>query len=97
MRAAAHEDINLITLLVTGSEPGLQARDKQGNWHDVPCQSGYITVNAGDMLARASDGYYPSTWASNLGLSGPIPLLAGLFWNLAWKKDATSRPSFPRV
>lgn len=61
MRAAAHEDINLITLLVTGSEPGLQARDKQGNWHDVPCQSGYITVNAGDMLAKASHGYYPST------------------------------------
>ncbi len=61
MRAAAHEDINLITLLVTGSEPGLQARDKQGNWHDVPCQTGYITVNAGDMLARASHGYYPST------------------------------------
>ena len=61
MRAAAHEDINLITLLVTGSEPGLQARDQQGNWHDVPCQSGYITINAGDMLARASGGYYPST------------------------------------
>ncbi|MEL7430624.1 MAG: 2-oxoglutarate and iron-dependent oxygenase domain-containing protein, partial [Pseudomonadota bacterium] len=31
-RAAAHEDINLITLLVTGSEPGLQARDARGNW-----------------------------------------------------------------
>lgn len=61
MRAAAHEDINLITLLVTGSEPGLQARDKHGNWHDVPCQTGYITVNAGDMLAKASHGYYPST------------------------------------
>lgn len=61
MRAAAHEDINLITLLVTGSEPGLQARDKQGNWHDVPCQTGYITVNSGDMLAKASHGYYPST------------------------------------
>ncbi len=61
MRAAAHEDINLITLLVTGSEPGLQARDKQGNWHDVPCKAGYITINAGDMLAKASGGYYPST------------------------------------
>lgn len=60
-RAAAHEDINLITLLVTGSEPGLQARDNSGNWHDVPCQSGYITINSGDMLAKASDGFYPST------------------------------------
>lgn len=60
-RAAAHEDINLITLLVTGSEPGLQARDKDGQWHDVPCQAGYITINSGDMLAKASGGFYPST------------------------------------
>ncbi len=60
-RAAAHEDINLITLLVTGSEPGLQAKDNDGNWHDVPCQAGYITINSGDMLAKASGGYYPST------------------------------------
>ncbi len=60
-RAAAHEDINLITLLVTGSEPGLQAQDKHGNWHDVPCEPGMITINSGDMLAKASRGYYPST------------------------------------
>ena len=43
IRAAAHEDINLITLLLAGSQPGLQARDKQGNWHDVPCDPGMIT------------------------------------------------------
>lgn len=61
VRAAAHEDINLLTLLVTGSEPGLQARDQAGVWHDVPCDPGYITINAGDMLARASRAYYPST------------------------------------
>jgi len=61
VRAAAHEDINLITLLVTGTEPGLQAKDVNGNWHDVPCKPGYITVNSGDMLSLASKGYYPST------------------------------------
>ncbi|MEM7241017.1 MAG: 2OG-Fe(II) oxygenase family protein [Pseudomonadota bacterium] len=61
VRAAAHGDINLITLLVTGSERGLQAQDRDGNWHDVPCDEGYITVNAGDMLEQASKGYYPST------------------------------------
>ncbi|MEM7069974.1 MAG: 2OG-Fe(II) oxygenase family protein [Pseudomonadota bacterium] len=60
-RAAAHEDINLITLLVAGSEPGLQARDSNGNWHDVPCNAGYITINSGDMLSKASAGFYPST------------------------------------
>lgn len=61
VRAAAHEDINLITLLITGSEPGLQARDAEGRWHDVPCDAGMITVNVGDMLQMASGGYYPST------------------------------------
>ncbi|WP_339106800.1 isopenicillin N synthase family dioxygenase [Roseovarius rhodophyticola] len=61
VRAAAHGDINLITLLVTGSEPGLQAQDVNGDWHDIPCGTGYINVNAGDMLAQASHGYYPST------------------------------------
>lgn len=61
VRAAAHEDINLITLLVAGTEPGLQAQDVHGNWHDVPLHPGYITVNSGDMLKMASKGYYPST------------------------------------
>lgn len=61
VRAAAHGDINLITLLVTGSEPGLQAQDVNGDWHDVPCGTGYINVNAGDMLEQASHNYYPST------------------------------------
>ena len=61
VRAAAHEDINLITLLVTGSEPGLQAKDTSGNWHTVPCDAGMIAVNGGDMLQVASNGYFPAT------------------------------------
>lgn len=61
VRAAAHEDINLITLLVAGSAPGLQAQDANGTWHDVPCDTGMITINVGDMLQKASGGYYPST------------------------------------
>ena len=61
IRAAAHEDINLITLLVAGSEPGLQAQDKTGKWHDISTNTGMITVNNGDMLAMASGNYFPST------------------------------------
>lgn len=61
VRAAAHEDINLITLLIAGSAPGLQAQDAQGTWHEVPCDPGMIAVNIGDMLQLASGGYYPST------------------------------------
>lgn len=60
-RAAAHEDINLITLLVAGSAPGLEAQDTAGNWHAVPCDPGMIAVNVGDMLQMASGGYFPST------------------------------------
>jgi isopenicillin N synthase-like dioxygenase len=61
VRAAAHEDINLITLLLAGSEPGLEARDASGNWHEVPCDPGMMAINIGDMLQMASAGHYPST------------------------------------
>ncbi|XDZ64873.1 isopenicillin N synthase family dioxygenase [Alphaproteobacteria bacterium LSUCC0684] len=61
IRAAAHEDINLITLLLAGSKPGLEAMDRDGNWHSVSCDPGMITINNGDMLSLATNGYYPST------------------------------------
>ncbi|MDA9929909.1 isopenicillin N synthase family oxygenase [Alphaproteobacteria bacterium] len=61
IRAAAHEDINLITLLLSGSKPGLQAKDAAGNWHDIACDAGMITINNGDMLAMATGNHYPST------------------------------------
>jgi isopenicillin N synthase-like dioxygenase len=61
IRAAAHEDINLITLLLAGSRPGLEAMDTKGHWHSISCDAGMITVNNGDMLALATGGYYPST------------------------------------
>jgi len=61
VRAAAHEDINLLTVLPASNEPGLQVRDVHGNWHDVPTDFGSIAINCGDMLQLASGGYYPST------------------------------------
>ena len=61
VRAAAHGDINLITVLLAGSAPGLQAMDTEGTWHAVPCDPGMIAINAGDMLEMATGGYYPST------------------------------------
>lgn len=61
IRAAAHEDINLLTVLPSANEPGLQVQDLDGNWHDVPCDPGTVAVNCGDMLELASGGYYPST------------------------------------
>jgi len=61
IRAAAHEDINLITVLPAASEPGLQVKDKSGNWLDVPCDFGNLIINIGDMLQEASGHYFPST------------------------------------
>ncbi len=61
IRAAAHEDINLLTVLVAGSQPGLQVMDMSGEWNDVSCDKGTIVVNSGDMLKMASNEYYPST------------------------------------
>jgi len=61
IRAAAHGDINLLTILPAANEPGLQVQGKVGAWHDVPCDFGTLTINIGDMLQEASQGYYPST------------------------------------
>jgi isopenicillin N synthase-like dioxygenase len=61
IRAAAHEDINLITLLPAANEPGLQVKATDGSWLDVPCDFGNLIVNIGDMLQEASGNYFPST------------------------------------
>lgn len=61
IRAAEHEDINLITLLPASTAPGLQVKDTAGNWHDVACNPGNIVINAGDMLQMVTKGYYVST------------------------------------
>ncbi|WP_110456152.1 isopenicillin N synthase family dioxygenase [Shewanella algidipiscicola] len=61
IRAAAHEDINLLTVLPAASEPGLQVQTKTGEWLDVPSDFGNIIINIGDMLQEASGGYFPST------------------------------------
>ncbi len=61
IRAGAHEDINLLTILPAANEPGLQVKAKDGSWIDVPCDFGNLIVNIGDMLQEASGGYFPST------------------------------------
>ncbi|UJF18294.1 isopenicillin N synthase family oxygenase [Vibrio sp. SS-MA-C1-2] len=61
IRAAAHEDINLLTILPAANEPGLQVLKKDGTWLDVPCDFGNLIINTGDMLQEASQGYFPST------------------------------------
>lgn len=71
IRAAAHEDINLITLLPAATAPGLEVKDLKGNWHAVECNPGDIVINAGDMLQMASNGYYISTTHRVVNPMGP--------------------------
>ena len=61
VRAAAHEDINLITLLLGAEEAGLQAKHRNGEWIDINAPEGAVVVNAGDMLQRLTAWHIPST------------------------------------
>lgn len=61
IRAAAHGDINLLTVLPAANASGLQVKLKDESWFDVPGDFGCIIVNIGDMLQEASGGYFPST------------------------------------
>ena len=61
IRAHQHEDINLITLLVAGSEPGLEVLGNDLKWYKVDSNENNIVVNSGDMLKLATNNYYPST------------------------------------
>lgn len=61
LRAQAHEDINLLTVLPAASAQGLQVQDVNGDWHTVPCDFGSIAINTGDMIDMATQGYLPAT------------------------------------
>ena len=61
VRAGAHEDINLITLLVGASAAGLEVKSKQGEWVPFTSDADTIVVNIGDMLQRLTNHVYPST------------------------------------
>ena len=61
VRAGAHEDINLITLLLGASDSGLQVKHRSGNWIDINAKQGAVVVNVGDMLQRITSGVLPST------------------------------------
>ena len=78
IRAAAHEDINLLTCLVASTEPGLQVQDVKGVWHEVDTDPANITVNVGDMLAMCSNNYFPSTTHRVINPEGSNPNKARL-------------------
>ncbi len=61
VRAAAHEDINLITILMGATASGLQLLDRDGQWLDVETKEGQLVVDSGDMLSRITNDVIPAT------------------------------------
>lgn len=61
VRAGAHEDINVITLLLGAEEAGLQLLDRDGEWRDIEAPPGTLVCNIGDMLQRLTNHRLPST------------------------------------
>ena len=61
VRAGAHEDINLITLLIGASADGLEVLTKDGEWFPIKAKGEDIVVNVGDMLQRLTNNKLKST------------------------------------
>jgi len=60
-RAAAHGDINLITLLMGAQGGGLQVQNHQGEWIDAIAEEDELVINVGDMLSRHTNNKLKST------------------------------------
>lgn len=71
VRAAAHEDINLITLLVSASTSGLELLTRDGKWLAIETDPENIIVDSGDMLARITNEVIPSTTHRVVNPAGP--------------------------
>ena len=56
-RAAAHEDINLLTILPASDGPGLELQLSDGEWIEVVNRPSQVVVNIGDMLQEATEGF----------------------------------------
>lgn len=61
VRAAAHEDINLITILVAARGAGLELLDRDGAWLPVRTEPNALIVDSGDMMARLTNNVIPAT------------------------------------
>ena len=61
IRAAAHEDINFITLLCESTSAGLELLERDGSWRPIHALDGQIIVDSGDMLQQLTNGVLRST------------------------------------
>jgi isopenicillin N synthase-like dioxygenase len=71
VRAAAHEDINLLTLLVAAQGSGLELLDRDGRWLPVETARNNLILDSGDMLARLTNDVIPATTHRVVNPQGP--------------------------
>ena len=91
VRAEAHEDISLITLLVGATEAGLQVLTREGEWLPIEAAPGSLVVNVGDMMQRLTNDAYSSTTHRVVNPDGPSLVGPGL----AGAGASASRYSMP--
>ncbi len=60
-RAAAHSDINLITLLMGAQGGGLEVLNRKNHWIEAVAEKDELIINIGDMLSRLTNNFFPST------------------------------------
>lgn len=61
VRASAHEDINLITIMPGASETGLEILGKDGVWIPIEANYNYLIIDSGDMLTRITNDEFKAT------------------------------------
>jgi len=61
VRSAAHEDINLITVMVGATTSGLELLDRDGKWLPISTNDKQLVVDSGDMLSRITNDLLPAT------------------------------------
>ena len=61
VRAAEHEDINLLTILPASNEPGLELRTRAGQWLKIDPPPGTMVCDTGDMMQLLTGGRLPAT------------------------------------
>ncbi|WP_421785146.1 isopenicillin N synthase family dioxygenase [Hyphobacterium sp.] len=71
VRAAAHEDINLLTLLVAAQGAGLEVKMRDGRWLPVNNAPEHLVIDTGDMMARITNGVLPATTHRVVNPVGP--------------------------
>lgn len=100
VRATAHQDINLITLLVGASAEGLQVQTRDGAWVAVNPGDDTIVVNIGDMMQSLTRGHLkstthrvvnPETKEARETSRYSVPFFVHLRGEVLVKKDTTAR------